>query len=278
MTLDQIEQMKKLRNDGLSYRVIGDKVGCGANTVRNYILPGAREKDRERGREYRANNREALNESSRKWREKNRDAISERRREWSKNNKEIIKERQHKWYAEHGKEYYERNKEVLNERTRKWRKNNKDKIKAQAARWLAENPGYYREYHKKNKEAINARSLKWAKDNPIKTREKRSKQRALKAEVTIGDLSEIKKVYDIAEKDTDVVCYLRLDGCPYANGEKIAIGDRHVDHIKPLSRGGSHTASNLAISCSKCNLRKGARLLEELEDIGFTGVKTKGGY
>ena len=32
----------------------------------------------------------------------------------------------------------------------------------------------------------------------------------------------------------------------------------HVDHVEPLSRGGKHEASNLAISCPTCNLRKQA--------------------
>lgn len=33
----------------------------------------------------------------------------------------------------------------------------------------------------------------------------------------------------------------------------------HVDHYKPLSRGGKHTADNLVIACPDCNWRKHAR-------------------
>ena len=37
-----------------------------------------------------------------------------------------------------------------------------------------------------------------------------------------------------------------------------------VDHVVPLSRGGTDTLDNLVAACSDCNSRKGWRLLEEL--------------
>jgi 5-methylcytosine-specific restriction endonuclease McrA len=33
----------------------------------------------------------------------------------------------------------------------------------------------------------------------------------------------------------------------------------HFDHVKPLSRGGAHTASNLRASCPTCNISKSGR-------------------
>lgn len=35
--------------------------------------------------------------------------------------------------------------------------------------------------------------------------------------------------------------------------------DYHVDHITPLSRGGSNRIENICIACPKCNLSKGAQ-------------------
>jgi len=35
----------------------------------------------------------------------------------------------------------------------------------------------------------------------------------------------------------------------------------HVDHVKPRSRGGKDTMSNLVTACASCNLSKGAREL-----------------
>lgn len=37
----------------------------------------------------------------------------------------------------------------------------------------------------------------------------------------------------------------------------------HVDHVTPVSRGGSDDKENLACACPTCNLSKGARTVEE---------------
>ena len=48
--------------------------------------------------------------------------------------------------------------------------------------------------------------------------------------------------------------------CAYCRATPAHIAySRHIDHIVPLSRGGSHTADNLAPACQKCNISKGAR-------------------
>ena len=35
----------------------------------------------------------------------------------------------------------------------------------------------------------------------------------------------------------------------------------HLDHVVPLSKGGTHTLTNVVWSCSTCNLAKGAKIL-----------------
>ncbi|MGW3072754.1 HNH endonuclease [Kitasatospora sp. NPDC001132] len=38
---------------------------------------------------------------------------------------------------------------------------------------------------------------------------------------------------------------------------------QHLDHVVPLSRGGTDTAENMVPACADCNLSKGAKTLEE---------------
>ena len=37
----------------------------------------------------------------------------------------------------------------------------------------------------------------------------------------------------------------------------------HMDHLTPLSRGGSHTLENLAPACGRCNMQKSAKTYDE---------------
>lgn len=49
--------------------------------------------------------------------------------------------------------------------------------------------------------------------------------------------------------------------CAYCPAE---LGDRpHLDHVVPLSRGGTHTLDNVVWSCAPCNLSKHAKTPEE---------------
>jgi len=87
-----------------------------------------------------------------------------------------------------------------------------------------------------------------------------SARRALKQGALIGatanQLNEIAEVYRRGKESPKVRCYL----C----GKLIPKGHRHVDHIVPLSKGGQHRPSNLAVACDECNLRKNAKMPNEV--------------
>ncbi|MCJ7557681.1 MAG: HNH endonuclease [Gammaproteobacteria bacterium] len=57
----------------------------------------------------------------------------------------------------------------------------------------------------------------------------------------------------------------RRDGsiCQYCGEETL---DGHVDHIIPLSRGGTDSIDNLLWSCAFCNISKGAKPLDEFAE------------
>lgn len=44
-------------------------------------------------------------------------------------------------------------------------------------------------------------------------------------------------------------------------------GERHVDHKQPLVAGGAHTAGNLCITCTDCNLSKGSKNPAEFRNV-----------
>lgn len=48
--------------------------------------------------------------------------------------------------------------------------------------------------------------------------------------------------------------------CAYCGTED---GPFECDHVVPVSRGGGHDLSNLAVACKPCNSSKGGRLLSE---------------
>lgn len=41
----------------------------------------------------------------------------------------------------------------------------------------------------------------------------------------------------------------------------------HLDHVVPLSKGGSDTESNIVPACAKCNLSKGAKSLADWAEV-----------
>jgi len=54
--------------------------------------------------------------------------------------------------------------------------------------------------------------------------------------------------------------------CYYCRCE-IAPADSHLEHKRPVSRGGGNHRSNLVLSCSACNLKKGRKTHEEFIKI-----------
>lgn len=56
----------------------------------------------------------------------------------------------------------------------------------------------------------------------------------------------------------------QFNGVCYLCREPVGQEEFHIEHVKPLSRGGGDVWSNLNIAHASCNLRKGARLVEEL--------------
>lgn len=52
----------------------------------------------------------------------------------------------------------------------------------------------------------------------------------------------------------------RCEGkCAYCTGQLLYDEPWHIDHIKPVSKGGTNDPVNLTLSCPRCNLKKAAK-------------------
>ena len=104
----------------------------------------------------------------------------------------------------------------------------------------------------------NARAAEYRKAHAAKYRAAKAKRRAQLRDAIVNpdEKKQIEEIYRIAKEEPNVRCYI----C----GKLIPFGERHVDHIIPLSRGGTHTIDNLAIACKRCNLVKHDKLPEEI--------------
>lgn len=174
-------------------------------------------------REYKANNPELLREQRKAYRERNRARLIEKAAKYRAENKEAI--------SESNKDRYRRNKERISAYFKARRH-----LKAE----------YDKAYVRENKERIAARGAEYKRNNPDKVRKHAHKRRARALDA--------KGVYSAG--DVQKILGLQRGMCAYC---RVKVGERyHVDHIKPLSRGGSNWPENLQILCPSCNVKKWA--------------------
>lgn len=117
---------------------------------------------------------------------------------------------------------YHANPEKERQATRQWREKHLDQAKAACAKWFKEHP---------EKRAVY---------------DQQKRERKLKAEGAFT-AKDVLHQYNIQQGH----CYW----C-----SQLVDSTYHVDHIIPLSRGGTNWPANLAIACEHCNLSKGPKL------------------
>jgi len=147
------------------------------------------------------------------------------------------------------KDYY-KNHEKNKTKNREWVKNNPEKIKASRARW--------RQNHSEQiKEAIkNARKAKPEKYRLIENNKAR-RRRALKQSTKV-DFYTDQQVLDLYGINCHI-CHLPIDlSAPRSCKKKGWENGLHIDHVIPISKGGSDTIENVRPAHGICNIRKGA--------------------
>lgn len=247
MTLKHVGDEKKqeilqLRRKGLSLRKIAKRIGCSAPTVQRICDPAAYERANACNRRCYAKHRKKRLVKANQYRESHREKYCALAQEYREDHHEEIKkyrEDHRVAYRSYALSYCQRHKAEI------------------AARVTA--------YYRTHKAEIAARKAVWYQMHKAGARARNAKYRALKRGSLIGsDAKAMKAVYARAANPNPVRCYL----C----GKVIPQSERHVDHVIPLSRGGAHVSSNLAIACAMCNLSKNDRTSQEYRQYQLEAV------
>lgn len=132
--------------------------------------------------------------------------------------------------------YRELNKEKINEQIREWYEKNRDATLAQR-----------RQRYDREKEKILQNNREWRQSNPDKKRacgwHRKARVRNAEGRFTKDDIEKLKRY----QRMRCAMC-----GSSIKNGF-------HIDHIMPLSLGGTNWPSNLQLLCPRCNLSKGQK-------------------
>ena len=174
--------------------------------------------------------------------QKNKGKIKAQSKAYNQNNKERVEEIRAAYYQRHkelisakNKKHYEKNKEHANATSKKYYKANKEKQRA-----------LVKEYYANNKEKAIACKKAWREANKDKISVHAANRRALKFRATIRltelDKFVIEEIYNLARIRTEQTGF-----------------DWHVDHNKPLTKGGLHKPTNLQVVPATWNLAKGNR-------------------
>lgn len=227
------------RGDGLSYTC---KI-CAKATSRIWY-----DKNKDRvaltAKAWKERNPEKVRDSWKRYQRMNRCRVREATRRWAKDNREHINE-----YA---RAYTAARRPWMREKNRRWREANKDKVKALNKKWHLENEEYHREqsrlWYASNTRRALARVKAYAKTPLGKASLARQRAKRLFA---------LKKsVCTLTAEEWLAIRRIQKHRCLHCLKRKKLT----MDHIHPLSKGGSHTKENIQGLCRSCNSRKGAKL------------------
>jgi len=167
------------------------------------------------------------------------------------------------------RERYRQNKErIAQYHAEHYRKKSQDpefkKMMAEkSAIYRKTNPDYVKQANKnrrlKNPEQERERCRKWFSLNPEK-RVIYEQNRRAKKKANGGKLSPL-----IREK----LFELQMGKCACCKA-KVNLRNMHLDHVMPISKGGSHTDDNVQLLCQPCNQSKYAKHpIDFMQEMGF---------
>lgn len=191
--------------------------------------------------------REANREQSAQWRDANAERLAVQKLAYRIANREKENARALAHYIanresklKYQRDYYLSNRESARAFQRVYRLLNREKFL-----------DYYHAYYVNNRARMNAQARRWRRSHPetekAYSHAKRARKKSARGTHTASD---IRRQY-AAQKGMCYYCQEKTDG------------KYHVEHVIPLSRGGSNGPENIVISCPKCNLEKGTKMPHE---------------
>ena len=146
------------------------------------------------------------------------------------------------------------NRKNINTKTTAWRHAHPEAAHAAVQKWMKIHAkAYYKKWNADNPQRLKVYRSRWGAKNPSSIKSMRHRRRARKMSAA-GNTS-------AAQLQARVDFY--GNRCAYCSGSYEA-----VDHVIPLSRGGSNWPANLRPACKRCNSSKRAKKLSEWKMVG----------
>lgn len=131
-------------------------------------------------------------------------------------------------------------------------------------KWNQANPNYYSNYNNERKDdleyrkRVNKTTAEWKKRNPEKANEQWHTRRASKY------ATEYEKIdNEIVFKRDNYICQICIVKVDLALQWPDPMS-KSLDHVIPLSKGGTHLYSNVRLAHLICNLKKHNKIMEEV--------------
>ncbi len=190
-----------------------------------------------------------------------------RRRQHYENNTELMKEKSRRWRAANPekkkanrKREYANNREKAKADAKQWRENNPERKKQSSREWYCANRGQANENSKRwlrqNRDKASAMLRRWRQENPEASTAQRYRRES--REVSSGEIFTAAEWKALKEHyGNKCLCCGRID-------VKLT-----VDHVIPLSKGGSSDIDNIQPLCVSCNSGKHTKTTDYRPEKGL---------
>jgi len=174
--------------------------------------------------------------------------VRQRAQEYAKTHREQRKAYQKRWV--------ENNREYINAKKRAYYQANPRRHHESQYKWNRKNYErliqYWKTWRKQNPEKVAQYGRSWRRRNPEKVR-----KQWLRGD-SIRRARKLNASGSFTATDIDIQ-YQKQGGLCWWCGKELH-NKYHIDHVIPLSRGGSNYPENLVCACAHCNLSKGSKL------------------